>query len=677
MSRLSRPLTLVAAVVIATSGVAACSGSQPTSSVPGSGGPTASGLPGPSLISNLPALGLKNVTTETAAARGLVVTQAGGTIMATGSNGAIYTLAIPPDAMPATTQIAIYPISRAANLPGGISVSAGVQITPDGIQLRRPATFTIEFPSGVDPKGLGGLLWTGDADKVHAFPMSVQGQTVTMHLFHFTAPVVTPDPLPDITALGPGCTDADAMDSLIGFDVSLQKLSLRLGALTDALRDCYHHYVAPALQSALANPLDGGRRVEALEAADHWLYGLADAASAVGSQAFTVSPEVSDAKATATTLAQAWYEAENKDCIAHKDDPDLDVPISAASNAIFLGWDFAHEWGVDTAANGLELEPLLDGLCVQVVIDPRRSYSATEPGTTGDVTVNAGITIAGGPLRFEPTHVTLTRTGTGAVSAEGRTDTRGDFTAAVPWPTGVDPMQIDIRAELDSPGTEFGTGIARFDRITKHPGEGPKIALPPPAGSLKIAMFAGASAGFGQGTALDLPVVGTCQVFRILARTAQGELVESGQATVSGQATPLGGGMAGSSDGGFVAGATPGTVTITVTDSRNGTITTGSRTFYVDALGGQYMPAAQGLPQVFVQGLIDSEGILSYEVRFIGDASDIGLDVPSDDWLLVADGNRLHGVGPSTTPIDVTIDGAHLKGTIGDTTIDLVRDWRC
>jgi hypothetical protein len=156
MSRLSRGHTIVAAVVIATSGVAGCAGAQPTTiGSPGSSGPTASGPTGDSVITNLPDLGFKNVKAETAAARGAVITEAGGTIIATGSNGAIYTLAIPRDAMPATTQIAIYPITSVANLPGGVSVSAGVQITPDGIQLRRPATFTIQFPPGTDPKGLG------------------------------------------------------------------------------------------------------------------------------------------------------------------------------------------------------------------------------------------------------------------------------------------------------------------------------------------------------------------------------------------------------------------------------------------------------------------------------------------------------------------------------------------
>jgi len=478
MPRLSRSLTLVASMLVAIAGLAACASSTPNAgSSSGPGGPNAT-----TLISNLPDLGFKNVKTETAAARGAVITEAGGTITATGSNGAIYTLSIPRDAMPSTTQIAIYPITSVANLPGGVSVSAGVQITPDGIQLRRPATFTIQFPSGTDPKGLGGILWTGDADKVHPYPANIQGQTVTMHLFHFTAPGVTPDPLAPPLA-GGNCATADDMESVIGFDVTIPDLGQRRNSLTFDLRDCYHHYVAPALEGALAHLLNAGWRGEAGVAEDHWLFGLVDAASAVGSQAFTVSPEVADAKANAITLVRAWYEAENEDCVAHKDDPDVNVPIDAASLAMFAGWEFAHDWGLDTAANGLDLATALNRLCVQVVIDPNRSYGAAGPGTTGEVKINVGITIAGGPLQFERAHVTVTRTGTGVASADGQTDAQGNFTATVPWPTRVDPIQLDILAALDFPGTEFGSLIARFDRITKHSGDagtGPGGNQPPP-----------------------------------------------------------------------------------------------------------------------------------------------------------------------------------------------------
>jgi hypothetical protein len=335
--------------------------------------------------------------------------------------------------------------------------------------------------------------------------MSIEGQTVTMHLFHFTAPAVTPDPLTPFVGLG-SCFKADELETEIGVDVTISDVGERRNKLTNDLRDCYQNYVAPTLHGALTHLLDNDWQDEGLSAYNHWIYALVDAASAVGSQAFTVSPEVADAKTTAVTLVQGWYEAKNQDCVAHKNDPAVGVPIFAAIQAMSLGWDTAHEWGFDTAANGLDLETALNKLCVQVVIDPNRSYSATGPGTTGDVKVNVGITIAGGPLRFAKAHVTVKRTGTDAASADGQTDAQGNFMGAVPWPTGMDPIQIDILAELDSPGTELASLVARFDRITKHSGS------PGPSPT------ATAAAGFTVGLALPGPYT-TCSVvvFQALA----------------------------------------------------------------------------------------------------------------------------------------------------------------
>jgi len=673
MSRLSRSLALVAGLAIATSAMAGCTGAQPRSSSPGSSGPAAtdptdSAATGSGILSNLPDLDLRNVRTETAAARGSVITAAGGTITATGTNGAVYTLSIPRDAVPSTTQIAIYPISSATNLPGGAAVSAGVQITPDGIQLRRPATFTIQLPAGIATAGLGGLLWTGDAEKAHAYPMSVDGQTVTMHLFHFTAPGVTPNALPLVPLVT--CTTEFELEAAIGYDATITNPTLLRNTLTDALRECYDGYVAPRLQDALAHLDDDFLVGQGITAYSQWIYALADAASAVGSQSFTVSPETADAKTTAIALAKAMYKADNDACVAHKDDPDLGVPIRDAFGAM-TRQEVAHDWGIDTQANGLDLETALDNLCVQVVIDPSRSYAATEPGTTGAVNVTARISIAGGPLRASGIHVTLGWTATGNAAAGGTTDSSGNFTENVPWLVGVDPMQIDILAELLLPGTDIVTPIARFDRITKHlGGKGPVITLPPPTGTLKLVISAKSNSGFGQGKPLDLPVVGACQSFLLVVTDAHGKPYGNVEkVTMSGQAKAAASGAAGGSTT-----SAAGPFTVTVSGRLIDTIFSGGRSFYTDALSGQYTPAGGGLPQVFVQGLLDSEGHLSYEVRYL---TEPGLDDPANDWHLVADGNRLHGVGPSTTPLDVTIDGAHLRGTIGDTSVDLLRDWAC
>jgi len=112
---------------------------------------------------------------------------------------------------------------------------------------------------------------------------------------------------------------------------------------------------------------------------------------------------------------------------------------------------------------------------------------------------------------------------------------------------------------------------------------------------------------------------------------------------------------------------------VTVSDLAIGPNARGARSFYVDALSGFYSGASGALPIVYVQGLIDSQGILSYEV------ADLGRDVPVDDWQLAADGTRLHGVGlsGSATPIDVNDRWQGAQRDIGETAVDLVREWWC
>jgi len=635
MTRSLRQLAVVAAIVIASSGLAACGSSASSANSAngsadpgGSGGPNATGL-----ITNLPDLGFKNVKTETAAARGALITADGGTITATGSNGAIYSLVIPPDAMPSDTQIAIYPISSVANLPGGAAVSAGVQITPDGIQLRAPATFTILFPGGVDPKGLDGVLWTGDAEQAHPYPASISGHTVTMHLFHFTAPAVTPDALP-LAGLAT-CTNATDMETLIGIDVVRPDAGERRSTLTDHLRDCYHDYVAPALHDALTHPLEATTSGRALNAYDHWIYALVDAASAVGSQAFTVAPEVADAKAAAITLVHAWYEAWNQACIAHKDDPDPGTPISDAGWAIGLGWGYTRYWGLDTVANGLDQQTLLDRLCVQVVIDPSRGYAAKGPGTTGAVSVNVGITIAGGQLRFEKTHVRLTQTGTAIALADGFADAHGDFTADVAWPTGVDPVQIDILAELD-----FPPFIARFDRITQ--GSGKSIQMTKPTGIWSTERWP-----------IVMPICR--ELFVSVDDSTDWTFSLSGPATET---------RTDNEDIKF-RGTGEGVVAFTASSPTHGS---GTYSAYLSVLAGLFHDAA-ATTFVYVDGHLDQKLALTYDVRRIVGSRQTG------DWTNIkAKANRLAATDPLGNAIDLTVSGDQLAGTIGGDAVTLQRD---
>src|SRR5256885_4752537 len=92
-------------------------------------------------------LHLTRVITENGAARGAKIGPAGGTITATGSNGVVYTLTIPPLALKQDTQIGVYPVSSLKGvLPAGKAISAGVHFTPDGLLVSYAPTLKMELP---------------------------------------------------------------------------------------------------------------------------------------------------------------------------------------------------------------------------------------------------------------------------------------------------------------------------------------------------------------------------------------------------------------------------------------------------------------------------------------------------------------------------------------------------
>jgi hypothetical protein len=102
---------------------------------------------------------------------------------------------------------------------------------------------------------------------------------------------------------------------------------------------------------------------------------------------------------------------------------------------------------------------------VKVVIESK-SYDGFNPGDDGTAKVKAGFTIAGAPARHDaPIRVKFSGNGNlfsgDVIIVNGATADKG-----VHWPTGVDPLKIDILASLK----DF-SDIAVFDRITKSVGE--------------------------------------------------------------------------------------------------------------------------------------------------------------------------------------------------------------
>jgi Tol biopolymer transport system component len=452
--RSDRTARALAAIILVPL-IAACSAAPASAPV---GTSSASG-PG----ADLPPLTLANVKTETASARGATVGPDGGTIAVTDAKGAAYSLTIPQGALLRTTTIGVYPVSAVSGLPAGASLSAGVQFTPDGLVLQKPGRLTITMPSGANASSLRGIAWSGDGEHGHLYPSLADDANIRLQITHFSGAGVGSPPTPAIVPAV--CASPADLDVMLASDAGQPR-----SAFLRDLRDCYTHMVVPALEAGTRGAETDDSASEATGDLDYvtWQGGITVASEALGDPSFTVNPEVSQSWQLAGTYLVAWYRSWNRQCLA---DYTTSIAVGIADADSAFGQHVLGDiWEVPTAVSGLDLEATLDGLCLQVVIDPSRSYSASRPGETGTVKVKAGFRFGDEPLRFDPPlEIQVSRTGD-QTAFTGRTEGDGVFEQDVEWPRGVDPIQIDILANLVfTDGTV--TSIARFDRITKggHP----------------------------------------------------------------------------------------------------------------------------------------------------------------------------------------------------------------
>jgi hypothetical protein len=467
----------VALAMLLAGSAAACESSTPSGPpsqlVGGSGGtPVATAA-----TVHPPELALANVATDRQRAVGARIGPAGGTVAATGADGTTYALAIPADALAVDTVIGVYPVTHLAGLPTGNSLTAGVQFTPDGLILRRPATLTVTLPAGASATGLSGVGWSGDGAQIHAAPVIASAQAVTLDVFHFSGGGVGTVPLQPLA-----CASEDwaCEINVLQFEVSrdapqpnarsLLMTDLRQfsGVVEDAFREAAAEIGGTA--TTPPNPLDEDTFALPYEV---FLRELAVVRVLLDDPTFGVDPEMGRLRAEAATFTRNWFDVENEQCRNHAGDASLEVAVNWASVAMDEATTRASDWSIATAANKLDLETLLNDACVQVVIDPGRRYTATGPGTNGSIELDLGFTVGGGPLVIRDlrhfVHVVVTYTGD---SLELVDQDATDGHVSVPdirWPDGVDPVRFDVRATLveNVDGAVVPTKLARFDRVTK------------------------------------------------------------------------------------------------------------------------------------------------------------------------------------------------------------------
>ena len=110
----------------------------------------------------------------------------GGTLEATGADGTVYSLRIPPGALLLETTITMTPIVSIAGgeLPGGSVL--GVDLQPSGLRLYEFAELSI-VPRNLSPTAsIAGFGYEGDGDDLHRYPAALDAGRIRLHVIHFS-----------------------------------------------------------------------------------------------------------------------------------------------------------------------------------------------------------------------------------------------------------------------------------------------------------------------------------------------------------------------------------------------------------------------------------------------------------------------------------------------------------
>jgi hypothetical protein len=133
-------------------------------------------------------LSLAIATDAGRAVTGRVSVQSGGTLTATGADGATYELTVPANALAADLTVTMTPVARFTSLPfnGGATAQAwGVQLEPAGTRFLLPVRLRIKPPGGAIPVEQQ-LPFGWDASSVQLALLDPASAQIDLQLLHFS-----------------------------------------------------------------------------------------------------------------------------------------------------------------------------------------------------------------------------------------------------------------------------------------------------------------------------------------------------------------------------------------------------------------------------------------------------------------------------------------------------------
>ena len=189
----------------------------------------------------------------------LINPEEGGKIETTGSNGTLYSLEIPANALSGQDDVPItmIPILRIDNFPLSGGLLAGVQFEPDGLQFVKPAILKFELPYQIPADEIIGFSYYGDGEDFHMVPMTIEGTEITFTLLSFSGWGAGKGTIEEFARLGgPENCDAKALQEMspIIRNAEIEARSLTLeekSAITNTLEGWYLSCVFPKLNLAL------------------------------------------------------------------------------------------------------------------------------------------------------------------------------------------------------------------------------------------------------------------------------------------------------------------------------------------------------------------------------------------------------------------------------------------
>lgn len=566
-------------------------------------------------------LGLSNVQEEPGRATSALMTPEGGALTVTGGNGVVYTLTVPEGALEEDTQIAMHPIANLKNLPAGESLSAGVHFTPEGLRFVTHATLTMQLPPSMNPNDLIGVAYEGNAEQTRLDLHSVNGQTVTMSVHHFSGKALGGRRLKDILPLNVGLASDLFRIQMSAHAKNISDPAALTTVLARVLREWYVEIVKPALQNGAAPTADAALIMDSILEYDFWLDGVLWAEKVTQTVPFPIEPELGDSEILAVNMMKRWYTLFNDMCLGNPNgdltaDKAKQNPLLAAGLALERPRFLVRQWNILADLHDLDDESLLDGLCAKVVIEKIEAAPGFGPGATESVGVTAGFTIAGGPVRRNPRIRVQFQPGSGIVTfnpSSVNTDSTGIAATLAVWDSSFSQATVKVLANINSVRMVV-RNIRRFDQKT--------FSGPISPGSIDLFVNS------------RVTLCSTVRVSATVTGVAPGVTFTAPNITFTDFFTD-----GRETSAGFIP-RISGPLTIRATSTADPSVTATTQTM-VDPFVGAF---GDGNP------IVISGGQGTYTI----DATGSG-----DRWVLAPQGNRFVGVNQGGTPLDLTVTDTH------------------